>query len=218
VKVALSGDGGDELFGGYTLFFNVENQKKFDRLPGLLRKAVSAIADRLPYSAYGKNYLRMLSRPTGLDRFLAHRGLPYFLSRQFAAARVDASGRGGFFAPRIAGLFFARRRDVLSQAFYFETKATLAGDMLVKVDRMSMAASLEVRSPLLDHELAELAMSIPPDLKMRNGRGKAIFLDAVGDRLPPKLLTLPKKGFGVPLAKWYRTSLKTFLWDHFVEP
>ena len=57
-------------------------------------------------------------------------------------------------------------------------------------------------------------MTIPPDLKLRGGRGKAILLDAVGDRLPPTLLTLPKKGFGVPLAKWFRTSLKQYLWDH----
>jgi asparagine synthase (glutamine-hydrolysing) len=85
--------------------------------------------------------------------------------------------------------------------------------MLVKVDRMSMANSLEVRSPLLDHQLAEFAMSIPCQWKMRNGRGKQIFLKAVGDRLPPELLSLPKKGFGVPLALWFRSSLRALLWD-----
>jgi asparagine synthase (glutamine-hydrolysing) len=85
--------------------------------------------------------------------------------------------------------------------------------MLVKVDRMSMANSLEVRSPLLDHELAEFAMSIPYHWNMRNGRGKQILLKAVGHRLPAELLKLPKKGFGVPLALWFRTSLRTLLWD-----
>ena len=214
VKVALSGDGGDELFGGYQLFFETQDQTKFDAIPGFLRKAVSAVADRLPYSAYGKNYLRMISRPTGLDRYLSHRGLPYFLSRQLLQPEWTLPAEAGFFQRHLADCFLPAGADVLSQAFYFEATATLTGDMLVKVDRMSMAASLEVRSPLLDHELAELAMTIPPDLKMRDGRGKAIFLDAVGDRLPPQLLTLPKKGFAVPLAKWYRTSLKAFLWDH----
>ena len=214
VKVALSGDGGDELFGGYTIFFDVEEQKKFDRFPGFLRKAVSALADRLPYSAYGKNYLRMVSRPTGLDRYLSHRAVPYFVSRQLLQPDWMLPAEAGLLRSQLPDCFLPGDADVLAQAFCFEANATLAGDMLVKVDRMSMAASLEVRSPLLDHELAELAMSIPPDLKMRNGRGKAIFLDAVGDRLPPKLLTLPKKGFAVPLDKWYRTSLKTFLWDH----
>ena len=214
VKVALSGDGGDELFGGYQLFFETQDQTKFDAIPGFVRKAVSAVADRLPYSAYGKNYLRMISRPTGLDRYLSHRGLPYFLSRQLLQPEWTLPAEAAFYQRQLADCFLPAGADVLSQAFYFEATATLTGDMLVKVDRMSMAASLEVRSPLLDHELAELAMTIPPDLKMRDGRGKAIFLDAVGDRLPPQLLTLPKKGFAVPLAKWYRTSLKVFLWDH----
>jgi asparagine synthase (glutamine-hydrolysing) len=77
-----------------------------------------------------------------------------------------------------------------------------------------MAASLEVRSPLLDHELAEFAMGIPHEWKMRGGRGKRILRDALGDRLPPELLQMPKKGFGVPLAQWFRGSLRDFLWDH----
>jgi asparagine synthase (glutamine-hydrolysing) len=214
VKVALSGDGGDELFGGYGMYFDVENQKKFDAIPGFLRKGVSAFADLLPYSAYGKNYLRTMSRPTGLDRYLSHRGLPYFVSRQLLLPDWRLPADAESFRRRLPDYLLAGDADPLAQAFYFEATATLSGNMLVKVDRMSMAASLEVRSPLLDHELADLAMSIPPDLKMRNGRGKAIFLDAVGDRLPPQLLTLPKKGFAVPLAKWYRTSLKSFLRDH----
>ncbi|HEY3738500.1 MAG TPA: asparagine synthase (glutamine-hydrolyzing) [Bryobacteraceae bacterium] len=214
VKVALSGDGGDELFGGYRVYFDVEEQKKFDAVPRFLRKGLSAVADRLPYSAYGKNYLRMMSRPTGLDRYLAHRGLPYFVSRQLLQPEWMLPAEAEFFRRQMPDFLLDPDADPLAQAFYFEGTAVLSGQMLVKVDRMSMAASLEVRSPLLDQELAEMAMAIPPDLKMRNGRGKAIFLDAVGDRLPAKLLTLPKKGFAVPLAKWYRTSLKSFLWDH----
>jgi asparagine synthase (glutamine-hydrolysing) len=103
---------------------------------------------------------------------------------------------------------------VLSQALYFEATAKLTGDMLVKVDRMSMANSLEVRCPLLDHKLAELAASIPAAWKMRNGQGKAILLDAIGDRLPPALLHRKKMGFGVPLSHWFRGPLRDFLRDH----
>ena len=103
--------------------------------------------------------------------------------------------------------------DLLSQALYFETAANLTGDMLVKVDRMSMANSLEVRCPLLDHRLAELAARIPPAWNMKDGRGKQIFIRAVGDRLPPALLKLPKKGFAVPLRHWFRTSLRELLHD-----
>jgi asparagine synthase (glutamine-hydrolysing) len=90
--------------------------------------------------------------------------------------------------------------------------------MLVKVDRMSMATSLEVRSPLLDHELAELAQTIPHAWKIRDGRGKRILIDAMADRLPPELLTRGKMGFGVPLALWFRGSLREMLWDHLAGP
>ena len=213
VKVALSGDGGDELFGGYQLYFDVEEQRKLDAIPGFVRKAISAVADRLPYSAYGKNYLRGLSRPSALDRYMSHSGTPHFLLSQLVQPEWMPPGDAAYVRRQMTDCLLPDEADVLSQAFYFEATATLTGNMLVKVDRMSMAASLEVRSPLLDHELAEYAMTIPPDLKLRPGRGKAIFLDAVGDRLPPPLLTLPKKGFGVPLAIWFRTSLKSFLWD-----
>ncbi|MGI8989530.1 MAG: asparagine synthase-related protein, partial [Bryobacteraceae bacterium] len=89
-----------------------------------------------------------------------------------------------------------------------------SGDMLVKVDRMSMANSLEVRSPMLDHELAEMAATIPHEWKIRNGQGKHILIRALGGRLPPELLNRPKMGFAVPLSPWLRGPLKEMLWDH----
>ena len=214
VTVALSGDGGDELFGGYQIFFEAEAQKKFDAIPRILRKALSAVTASLPYSTYGKNYLHMASRPTGLDRYLTHRGTPQSVLSQLLQPQWMPPAEASYYQHRMADCLLPAEADALSQAFYFEATATLTGNMLVKVDRMSMAASLEVRSPLLDHELADFAMTIPPDLKLRPGRGKAIFVDAVGDRLPPALLTLPKKGFAVPLSKWFRGTLKSFLWDH----
>jgi asparagine synthase (glutamine-hydrolysing) len=78
---------------------------------------------------------------------------------------------------------------------------------------MSMAASLEVRCPLLDHELAEMASGLPHGWKIANGRGKQILLKAIGGRLPAELLTRPKMGFGVPLSDWFRSSLREMLWD-----
>ncbi len=101
----------------------------------------------------------------------------------------------------------------LSQALYFEAAVNLPGDMLVKVDRMSMANSLEVRCPLLDYRLAELAASMASDWKLRDGRGKYILIKALADRFPPGLLERPKKGFGVPLAKWFRGPLRELAWD-----
>jgi asparagine synthase (glutamine-hydrolysing) len=90
----------------------------------------------------------------------------------------------------------------------------LPGDMLVKVDRMSMAASLEVRCPLLDQGVGEVASSIPTSWKIREGRGKYILVKALGDTLPPELLTRQKMGFAVPLEFWFRGALRDMLHDH----
>ena len=101
---------------------------------------------------------------------------------------------------------------------FFEAASTLTSDMLVKVDRMSMANSLEIRSPMLDHRLAEAAAGIGPEWKIKQSKGKQILLRAVGGRLPPELLRLPKKGFGVPLAKWFRGELRPLLRDLLLSP
>jgi asparagine synthase (glutamine-hydrolysing) len=94
---------------------------------------------------------------------------------------------------------------------YFEATANLTGVMLVKVDRMSMANSIEVRCPLLDHKLAEFAMQLPHAWKMRDGKGKAIFIEAFRDRFPPELLARNKFGLQLPLADWLRGPLRPML-------
>ena len=213
VKVALTGDGGDEIFAGYDSFFAVDQLRRFDVVPPLARKILSSIADVWPYSSYGKNYLRMISRPDPLTRYFELNYAPYVLRKALLRPEWMLPADLAFFTQTFRECLLPERTDIVPQAIYFETRANLTGDMLVKVDRMSMANSLEVRSPLLDHQLAEFAMSIPYQFNMRNGKGKQIFLKAVGDRLPPELLTLPKKGFGVPLALWFRGSLRTLLWD-----
>ena len=214
VKVALSGDGGDELFGGYTSFQQVQQLARFDRVPQALRLAGSWLAGRLPYRAYGKNYLHMITRPSGLERYFAFNYAPYHMRSRLLQPGwmlpADAAFGAGVIPPGVD--------DTLAQVMYFEAAANLTGDMLVKVDRMSMANSLEVRCPLLDHKLAELAATIPHAWKIANGRGKNILIDALGDRLPHELLHRPKMGFGVPLSDWFRGSLRTFLWEYLDSP
>jgi asparagine synthase (glutamine-hydrolysing) len=219
VKVVLTGDGGDELFTGYECFFYIDRLRTWDNVPVWMRRGLSAIADRLPYSARGKNYLRMVSRSTPVERYFESNYTPTFLRRQLLAPEWMLPADSAYLQQTLAHCLVpagARKGepDILTQALYFETAAKLTGDMLVKVDRMSMAASLEVRCPMLDHHLAELAASLPHEWKMRGGQGKRILLKAVGDRLPPELLTRPKKGFGIPLSIWFRTSLRDFLRDH----
>ena len=214
VKVALSGDGGDELFGGYTSLQQVERLSPLDRVPQSARLAMSWISDRLPYSAYGKNFLYMMGRRSGLDRYFAFNYAPFHMSSRLLRPEWMMPAESGFLARALPDCILPEDAGTLSQAMYWEATANLTGDMLVKVDRMSMANSLEVRCPLLDHELAEFAATIPHAWKIAGGQGKRILLEALGDRLPPALLNRPKWGFGVPLADWFRGELREFLWDH----
>jgi len=214
VKVALSGDGGDELFAGYDRFQALNKLRKMDRLPQVFRSFVSWTADRLPYSAYGKNYLHMFSRSTALERYFESNFAPWLLRHELLQPDWMLPADGAYLMRSLAGFLLPGDADLLSQALYFETTQNLPGDMLVKVDRMSMANSLEVRCPVLDHELAELAAAIPHDWKIREGKGKYILLRALGNRLPEQLLNRSKMGFGVPLSLWFRGALRTFLWDH----
>src|SRR5204863_8516153 len=149
--------------------------------------------------AYGKNYLHMISRPNGLERYFAFNYAPYHMRSRLLRPDWMMPAEAGFIARMMPDCLLPEAAGTLSQVMYFETTANLIGQMLVKVDRMSMANSLEVRCPLLDHELAEFAATLPPAWKIRDGKGKRILVEALGDRLPPEIFKQPKKGFGVPL-------------------
>jgi len=178
----------------------------------------SLVSARLPYAAYGKNYLHMISRRNGLERYFAFNYAPYHMRSRLLRPDWMMPAEAGFIARMMPDCVLPEDAGTLSQVMYFETTANLIGQMLVKVDRMSMANSLEVRCPLLDHELAELAARIPHSWKIQNDVGKQIFRDAVGDRLPRELFEHPKTGFDIPLAEWFRGSLRDFLWDHVTDP
>jgi len=213
VKVALSGDGGDEIFGGYDSFRKVEKLRMYDRVPQALRRFASLVAGVLPYSAYGKNYLRMIARPSALERYFELNYAPYFLRRELLAPEWMLPADAGFLTRAFAGCLLPDGAGPLAQAMYFESTANLTGDMLVKVDRTAMANSLEVRCPFLDHELAEAAARLPHGWKIRNGRGKDILVRAMRDRLPAALLDRPKQGFEPPFAVWLRGPLREMLRD-----
>jgi asparagine synthase (glutamine-hydrolysing) len=212
VKVALSGDGGDEFFAGYTTLGNVEQFASYDRIPSPIRKLMWWTASALPYSAYGKNRLRVMGASNALDRYFEGNYTMHFLRKRMLRPEWMLPGDSNYLRKMLPHCF-PPGGDILAQAQYWEASANLIGDMLVKVDRASMAASLEVRCPLLDHEFAGFAAGIPLAWKRRNGVGKQILLDALGDRLPPALLTRPKMGFGVPLDDWFRGPLRELTWD-----
>jgi asparagine synthase (glutamine-hydrolysing) len=213
VKVALSGDGGDEIFGGYTRLADVKHLRKFDRIPQFVRKAVSRLADRLPYSALGKNYLRMMSRTTPMERYLERNYVSYYLRRECLNSNWMLPAESGFLMRKLDRYLLPAGTDDLTQAMHFESSANLVGDLLVKVDRMSMANSLEVRCPLLDQELAEFAATIPNEWKVTPQGGKRILVRALADRLPVSVFERPKMGFGVPLDDWLRGPLRSLVQD-----
>jgi asparagine synthase (glutamine-hydrolysing) len=213
VKVALSGDGGDELFAGYPTLNIVQKYGFLDRITRPLRRLISWTSNALPYSAYGKNFLYAMDYSTQLDRYFHENYTAYLTRKRMLNPDWMLPPGANFLQTMLPDNFLPAGTGIFSQLMYFEATANLTGDILVKVDRASMAASLEVRCPLLDHRFAEFATRIPLGWKWQNGRGKRILLDALGDRLPAELLTRPKMGFGVPLDHWFRGPLRELIHD-----
>ena len=204
VTVALSGDGGDELFGGYTRYADLLERSE---VPGPLRGLFTAAGRTLPQGAYGRNRLLDLGRSRrGRYATTVAQALAVAdggVARPEIAARL--AGLDGLLAPWFAG---ASDRDIVTQLTLVDMRSYLPGDILTKVDRTSMAVSLEARVPLLDHPLVEFAVALPGSLKRRDGTGKWIFRQAITGLVPDIVLTKPKQGFAVPLVNWFRNELR----------
>jgi asparagine synthase (glutamine-hydrolysing) len=202
VTVALSGDGGDELFGGYTRYAELESRAELR--PAAARRLAALLGGALPHSAYGRNRLLDLSR-TRRGRYAA----TVAQALSIAEGGVVGAHREGLQLDRILDRWFdaADDRDFLTQMTLVDLASYLPGDILTKVDRASMSVSLEARVPLLDHPLVEFAVSLPGSLKRRNGTGKWILREAIRGLVPDSVFEQPKRGFGVPLARWFRSEL-----------
>ena len=212
VTVALSGDGGDELFGGYTRYAKMEASRELK--PGAVRQLARAAAMRLSHSAYGRNKLLDLSRGRR-GRYAATVAHPLPISEGGTLRDVGASHSldtllDRWFDP-------AAGRDFLTQMTLVDLASYLPGDILTKVDRASMRVSLEARVPLLDHPLVEFAVALPGNLKRRDGTGKWILREAIKGVVPDSVLAQPKRGFAVPLFGWLKKELRHRL-DTLVAP
>ncbi len=220
VTVALSGDGGDELFAGYDRYPEAQRQRWFDRLPlGLRRKVLLPLSRKLPYWMYGKNYLRRVALDNGLERYLDAAMLPLPVKERLVTAEFRATVTS-LDCGEVLRRFVpdGRERSLLDRIVYLDTKTELPGDILTKVDRMSMAHSLEVRVPLLDHRLVEYVARLPMRYKLRGATTKYLFKKAFGDLLPPGILTRRKMGFALPLPHWFARDLREFLRDVLFDP
>jgi asparagine synthase (glutamine-hydrolysing) len=211
VTVILSGVGGDELFGGYSRYLGNHYQAYFDRMPGWARRAASALGERLPSDRHSP--LLNLSRLA--KGFLATAGMP-FEERYRAYVQVFPAQEmqrllvlGSAAHPdTIAAAFqHAGGGDALNRMLAVDAETQLPDDLLMLTDKMSMATSLECRVPLLDHELVELAASMPEEVKIQGGRLKHALKEAVSGLLPRDILERKKRGFGTPMGAWLKQDL-----------
>jgi len=207
VTVALAGDGGDEAFGGYRRYlFDVREQALRRWLPGPAWRALGAIcpkADWLPRWLRGKRTLQNLGAPPAVA--YARSVSAHLPEEVFAVLRREHhAGAGDPHAPVIAAYEAAGASSPLHRAVAADLATWLPGDLLVKADRASMAASLEVRAPFLDHVLFQQALRIPPAWHFAGGRTKAFLRQALAQRLLPSALARKKQGFSVPLRAWCR--------------
>jgi asparagine synthase (glutamine-hydrolysing) len=213
VTVALSGDGGDELFGGYTRYAELLTRRE---LPPFARHALRRVVEHLPQGTRGRNRLLDMGR-TLQGRYAATVAAPARVREGGMLSETLAQRVGPMDALLSAAFAPMAGRDLLAQMTAVDLVTYLPGDILTKVDRMSMSVSLEARVPLLDHHVVEFAMALPSRLKQRDGVGKWVLREAIRDLVPARVLAHPKQGFGVPLRRWFRDEIGHRL-DALLEP
>jgi asparagine synthase (glutamine-hydrolysing) len=219
VTVALSGDGGDELFAGYDVYRAHRWAERLRWMRGSFPwTIVERMVDRAPPSSAKKNPVNLAKRfVEGLNR-------PEDLEHARWWVFWDLSERRRLYSPEMMEL--VRQRDCfehyrarlgegkaqgftgLNRQLYADITGYLADDILVKVDRMSMAVSLEARVPLLDHRVVAFSWSLPPEMKTGGGVGKRLLRAVLHRYVPRELVDRPKKGFAVPLDRWLRSELR----------
>jgi asparagine synthase (glutamine-hydrolysing) len=219
VTVALGGDGGDEIFAGYETYTAYKLASLYRGLPAQVRAIIPPLVSRLPVSH------KKVSFDYKAKRFIQSALLPperahYAWKEVFSEemrSRLYAADLDGYLEDpyRVFERQFAecRGKGMLSRLQYVDLRVYLPDDILVKVDRMSMANSLEVRDPLMDHKLVEFAATIPPELHLRRLCKKYLLKRAMAHRLPRQVINRKKGGFNVPIPSWLRHDLRDYVRD-----
>jgi asparagine synthase (glutamine-hydrolysing) len=221
VKVALTGDGGDELFAGYERFAAARLAENYRRMPHLLQNTVRQLLDIMPETTTYRSFVRRARRFVDgaalplPERYLHWVGIfPPSLIGELLTEESESDSVSHFRA------YFdsAHDNDLIGQLLSVNMKSYLPGDLLVKTDRMTMANSLEARCPFLDQRLLEFSCSIPSKLKLNGMTTKYILKRALQNIVPKEIIERKKHGFGVPVGRWFRTSLKGYLRETLLSP
>jgi asparagine synthase (glutamine-hydrolysing) len=216
VTVALTGDGGDELFAGYDRFRAAVMARTLDEFPEMATRAIGGALDALPESTgYGglvrraRRFIQTANQPLS-ERYLSW---VRYVPREWVAALRGAASEAAVqahYQRYFNGASGEREEDVVARLLDVNLRTYLLDDLLVKADRASMAASLEARAPFLDHALAEFAATIPTSLKLKRDTSKYILKKAVRGLLPDSIIDRKKHGFGVPVGAWLRGYLADY--------
>jgi asparagine synthase (glutamine-hydrolysing) len=222
VTVALTGDGGDELFAGYRRFWAAVQS---ERLPRWAAAAGQAVVSALPAPAHERHWLAEIQRfframRVPLDERITMWNALFFtdlrdLLRPDLVSTLRPIDRLHYLRADLARM---EGRSTLSRLLHGNFTSYLADDLLVKTDRCTMANALEARSPFLDRQLVEYAAALPDRFKLDGRRGKALLRDTFADLLPPEIERRAKMGFGVPLGTWFRGHLREYMRDTLLAP
>jgi asparagine synthase (glutamine-hydrolysing) len=209
--VALGGDGGDELFGGYRHYEWVRRQDLVRRLiPSPLRRVASAFGRALPSGVRGRNYL--VSSARDIDWSIAHANV--YFDVQARRRLLGPCGLPVDDAPELQKATLSVGRTAVQRAMAMDFRSYLVDDILVKVDRASMLTSLEVRAPLLDPRIIDFAYGrVPDSMRAWRGQRKVLLRKLAAKVLPPELDITRKQGFSIPLGEWFRGDWGTYMRD-----
>ncbi len=221
VTVALSGDGGDELFGGYDNYVADNAARLYSHIPQILRqKLITPIVDAIPPQPAKKGIINKAKRfieGANLAEELSHCRWRIFTSEALRAQLFTPEAQQLMDRPadtHINNLFErAGNRSPLARSLYVDVKSYLSDNCLVKVDRMSMANSLESRVPMLDRELVELAFQVPDELKLKKGKTKILLKKIAALQIPRECVYRQKEGFSIPIKHWLGTQFRPIMED-----